>query len=126
MTDSFQASAAPGTSGLEPSFGRDAPERPLLRIAAERRGAGWVIQVGGDIDISTSPQLRCALDDAIDGSRGQVIIDLSAVDFIDISGLRVLLSAIHHAGPRDFAVTNPSATVRRLLKLTGVELPTPF
>lgn len=126
MNDGLGAGATPGTVGGAPGFGRDALQRALVQIAAEGRGAEWVIQVGGEIDICTSPQLQRALEEAIDGSRGQLIIDLSAVEFIDLSGLRVLLSVIRRAGPRDVAVTNPSLIVRRMLDLTGLELPTSF
>ncbi len=126
MSDRLRAAAPAAMAGVAPGFGRDTLKRALLQVSAEHRGARSVIHVGGEIDICTSPQLRHALEEAIDTSRGELIIDLSAVDVIDLSGIRVLLSAIRRAGARDVAVANPSRTVRRLLELTGLELPTSF
>ena len=61
-----------------------------LTLSSEQRGSSVVITVGGDLDIVTSP----ALDECLTQARAaasQVILDLSAVDFLDTSALAVIV-----------------------------------
>ena len=73
----------------------------------------------GDIDLAGGP----LLDTAILRTEGSspIVIDLAAVDFIDSSGLRSLLSASRRAQGRDTVVIlrQPSAGVMKLLSITG-------
>jgi anti-sigma B factor antagonist len=52
-----------------------------------------------------------------------VIVDLAGVEFIDSTGLSVLVRAQQQASERgvDFGVRNPRAQAHRLLSLTGLE-----
>jgi anti-sigma B factor antagonist len=61
-----------------------------LVLSSEQRGESVVISIAGDLDIVTSP----ALDDCLNqtGAVGsQVILDLSAVEFMDTSALAVIV-----------------------------------
>jgi len=61
-----------------------------LALSSEQRGSSTVVTVGGDLDIVTSP----ALDDCLTQARAagtRVILDLSAVDFMDTSALAVIV-----------------------------------
>jgi anti-sigma B factor antagonist len=61
-----------------------------LVLSSEQRGSSVIVTVGGDLDIVTSP----ALDDCLGQARAvgtQVILDLSAVDFMDTSALAVIV-----------------------------------
>jgi len=61
-----------------------------LALSSEQRGDSVVVTVGGDLDIVTSPALDDCLAQARDnGSR--VVLDLSAVDFMDTSALAVIV-----------------------------------
>ncbi len=124
MRERRGARAAPAAGGVTSSLARDAVPRDGTRIVAERTTRGCVIYVAGEIDIATAPQLQRALDEAIEASDDPVVVDLSAVEFMDGSGLRVLLSTVRRARARKFGVASPSAAVRRLLEITGIELPT--
>ena len=87
-----------------------------LAVSIDQRGT--VIAVG-DIDLAGGPLLEKAI---LQQEESQpVIIDLAAVEFIDSSGLRSLLSASRRAQGRDTSVTlrNPSSGVLRLLSITG-------
>ena len=55
--------------------------------------AGLVLTVSGELDIATAPSLRDQLTAAIDAGRYRLVIDLSAIDFLD----SVALAAIVHA-----------------------------
>jgi len=81
------------------------------------------IVASGDIDVAGGPVLEDVLlaqEQHLDAD-GSVVIDLTDVTFIDSSGLRSLLSASRRAGERSGAVVlrSPSASVRRLLEITG-------
>src|SRR4051794_25825209 len=73
----------------------------------------------GDIDLAGGPLLDTAIL-RLEAS-GPVVIDLTAVEFIDSSGLRSLLTASRRAEGRNSVVVlrNPSAGVKRLLSITG-------
>jgi anti-anti-sigma factor len=61
-----------------------------LVLSSEQRGDSVIVTVGGDLDIVTSP----ALDDCLAQARAEsshVVLDLSAVDFMDTSALAVIV-----------------------------------
>ena len=78
--------------------------------------------VRGEIDVATSDDLRARLDAAMDGADGILLIDLSGVEFIDSSGIRVLLQAHERcvASQVEFVVRDPSRSVLRVLEITGL------
>jgi anti-sigma B factor antagonist len=81
-----------------------------------------VIAVTGELDIATAPDL-CARLDANRG-RGQprMLVDLTAVDFCDSTGLRALLGAaseVRAHGGRFAIVCAAAGAVARLLDVVG-------
>jgi anti-sigma B factor antagonist len=60
------------------------------RFSAESRGDSMVITIHGDLDIVTSPQLDEYLTRA-QGTHRRIILDLGGVDFLDTSGLAVIV-----------------------------------
>src|SRR3954447_8499420 len=93
-----------------------------LEIDAAPLGDAPGVAVRGDVDVATAPALEDALADAIRESDGALAVDLSAVDFLDSSGLRVLLRARALLGREDraLAVVCPFGRVRRVFELSGV------
>ena len=75
--------------------------------------------VHGELDLGTSPQLEEAIGRAAGAKR--IDVDLSQMDFMDSSGLAVLLSARKHADAdgRELHIAGVNEHVRRLLDLTG-------
>jgi anti-sigma B factor antagonist len=57
---------------------------------------GLVLTVDGELDIATAPALRDRLNAAIEAGRHRLVIDLSALDFLD----SVALATIVHAKQR--------------------------
>jgi anti-sigma B factor antagonist len=80
------------------------------------------VAVQGEVDLSRVPALEQAVDDAIRDSEGAFVIDLCDLEFLDSSGLNVLLRARALLGreERALAVVCPPGPVRRLLEVTGV------
>jgi len=85
-------------------------------------GGVRVIAVAGELDIATAPQLCARLDATRTGRRPRLLVDLTAVDFCDSTGLRALLGAaseVRAHGGRFAIVCPPRGDVARLLEIVG-------
>lgn len=83
-------------------------------------GAGPVLVASGVIDAHTADELAVALEGR--GVGADLHLDLARVDFIDSSGLRVLVAAHHaldEAGHR-LVLDAAGEAVERLLEITGL------
>lgn len=78
-----------------------------------------MLRVTGEIDAHSAPILASAIAGA---PQTNLQLDLSGVDFIDSSGLRVLVQAHQDRDARGgvLRIVNASAVVRRLLDISGV------
>lgn len=77
------------------------------------------LAVVGEIDAHTAPVLAAAIAEC---SQDTVVVDMSDVEFVDSSGLRVLIEA-HQAADeagRAIQLARPSVPVSRLLEISGV------
>lgn len=93
-----------------------------LTVGIRRHGRVTVVEVDGEIDIASAPQLAHVLGQALIGGA-EIVINLASVDFMDVSGLRVLLNAQHQADGDGIPLmlVNVPSLVMRLVALTGVE-----
>jgi anti-sigma B factor antagonist len=80
------------------------------------------VSVAGEIDCATSPQLRQALVDVLLTKGRDTVVDLSAVSFVDASGIGVLVGVANLAicGGGRLILRHPSRAV--LLLLDHLEL----
>jgi anti-sigma B factor antagonist len=78
-----------------------------------------VIEVGGEIHVTTAPELSHVLNTAIDAGRTRLVLDLGGVMFIDSTGLAVLLNALRRVDALALVCTNP--TVLRLFEITKLD-----
>jgi anti-sigma B factor antagonist len=109
-------------------------ERPLTSEAAidvhraaafridEEKGheGGVVLAPHGDLDLKVAPELQDRIAAAIEDGANAVVIDLSAVTFIDSMGLGVLIGAAHRLEPRGgrLRLVVPAPQLRRIFELT--------
>jgi anti-sigma B factor antagonist len=84
-----------------------------------------VVQVTGDIDLTSAPWLQERLMRLLPASGDRLLVDLSGVSFIDCAGLRMLLGTCRTAGQQDRSVSYIAVSnhVRRLAELTGQAIP---
>jgi anti-sigma B factor antagonist len=83
----------------------------------------FLVTAAGALDLLTAPQLADALQPLLDTGGRTVLVDLSAVTFLDSTGLTCLIAAYRttrNTGAR-LALIAPSPPVRRMLDLTGVD-----
>ena len=90
---------------------------------ADAEGGAHVVELQGEIHVTTAPRLAEHLTSAIERGKTAIVLDMGGVEFIDSTGLTVLLNALRLAGQRDgrlaLVCTNP--TVLRLFQITGLE-----
>jgi anti-anti-sigma factor len=79
------------------------------------------VTISGEIDIATSRAMRDAL--ATGPGPAHLEVDLSAVTFMDASGIGVLLAARQQAvdGGGSLTLRAPSVAVRRLTGVLGLD-----
>jgi anti-sigma B factor antagonist len=93
-----------------------------LELDGAALGEAPGLAVRGEVDAATAPALEERLEAAIRESVGSFVLDLSAVDFLDSAGLRVLLRARGLLGREDrsLVVISPHGPVRRVFELSGL------
>jgi len=65
-----------------------------LKTSIDHRGNAAVIHVSGEVDMSTSPDLRKVLQTEVGDKAAKIIVDLSGVTYIDSSGLATLVECL--------------------------------
>src|SRR5437764_294405 len=75
----------------------------------------------GELDLATVAQLAGQIDELRAASFKRVVLDLSRLEFMDSSGLHLLveLDRRAHTGGQEFAVIPGPPTIQRLFELTG-------
>jgi anti-sigma B factor antagonist len=89
--------------------------------AQDERGI-CIIKARGDIDIATAPKLEAAINAAIESTPKSVLLDLSNVEFLDSSGIRVLVEAQRRLDENGvgFAIDGMSPALTRVFEVSGV------
>ncbi|TML20611.1 MAG: STAS domain-containing protein [Actinobacteria bacterium] len=81
-----------------------------------------VLEVGGEIDVYTAPQLRERLISLVEGGDRHVIVDLARVEFLDSTGLGVLVGGLKrvraHDGSLDLVCTQER--ILKIFRITGL------
>ncbi|WP_433536846.1 STAS domain-containing protein [Micromonospora sp. CA-249363] len=92
-------------------------------LATRRGRVGTVVEVAGDLDMSTTPQLRDGLLEVVESGARVVVVDLAAVGFMDSSGLGALVVAYKAMRARDgwLGLAGVQPPVRKVLSITSVD-----
>lgn len=97
----------------------------VLRISHRQTGAAHVVEVVGEIDAGTAPELRRELAaESVDTTTAElVVVDLSEVGFIDSAGLTILAGLHRRSRQRGVSVkvVTKQYAVRRALNITGLD-----
>ena len=100
------------------------PVVPHFELAEESSAEGaHVIRVRGEIHVSTAPEFTQRLSAAIESGKTAMVLDMSGVEFIDSTGLSVLLNGLRLVtqmhGRMAIVCANP--TVLRLFEITSLD-----
>lgn len=96
----------------------DFPDHDALTVDARNEDGTAVIRLAGDLDMTSIDQARAAIDTALAGNPGRVVLDASALNYTDSSGIALLVQVTRTA--QQVQVRNPSPIVRQLIELTGL------
>src|ERR1700759_5030092 len=104
------------TSRLVPSV------KNQFQVEVRRNGAAAVVAVSGELDLASGPELEAELDQLTGPEVQPVVIDLRALDFMDSTGLSILVRAHQRLAGEgcEMGLVKGSQQVQRLLDLTGV------
>jgi anti-anti-sigma factor len=95
----------------------------VLDFSVETRNAGpcAIVEVAGELDIATAPQLVAALNQATATGAERIVVDLLGTTFIDSSGLTTLFRAHkeHSDGQFSLVCAAENFEVRRVMDLMG-------
>ena len=85
-------------------------------------GDDRIVAAQGELDLHTAPRLAEALTPHVEAGT-RVIADLTAVTFMDSSGVAVLVNALARARQTgaELVVVAPEPRVRRVLAITGLD-----
>jgi anti-anti-sigma factor len=93
-----------------------------MEIQSEQHQQTLVISLAGSFDVLTAGQVQRTIGTQFDGGQQQVVLDLSRVDFMSSSGVRVLLSMVKKGrelgGDLRLAAAQPGA--QRTLEISGL------
>ena len=94
------------------------------QVTYEVRENTLIVRVGGEIDHHSAVLVRTGIDQRIAAERpARVMLELSAVDFMDSSGLGLIMGrfALVKQYGGTLAVLDPSPAVVKIMKLAGME-----
>ena len=95
-----------------------------MDIVIDSRPEGdWsVIEVKGEVDVYTAPKLREKIVDLVNQGSTQLIVDLEGVEFLDSTGLGVLVGGLKrvksHDGTLALVCTKPK--ILKVFSITGL------
>ena len=93
-----------------------------LSLSTHTVGEHTVLEVGGEVDVYTAPRLRERLIELVEGGARHVVVDLSRVEFLDSTGLGVLVGGLKRARSHDGALRLVCAQekILKVFRITGL------
>ena len=94
-----------------------------LVLESEDRGDWTVLSIKGEVDLYTAPRLKERLADLTGSGRNRLAIDLEQVEFMDSTGLGVLIGALKRCKEAGgtLALVAPREPVVKVLAITGLD-----
>ena len=95
-----------------------------MKIITAQKDRTLIVRITGDIDHHSAQTIRTEADTEMEKNRPErMILDLTETEFMDSSGLGLILGRMRKAEERGirFQLLNPSDQVMKILRLSGVE-----
>ncbi|MGA8099343.1 MAG: STAS domain-containing protein [Candidatus Cybelea sp.] len=93
-----------------------------IDLKTEGGGETLIFKLRGSLDLATAPTIRAGLAEATEKGSQRLIVDLTQLEFLDSTGLGVLIGAhrraAEHGGSFRLIVTD--GPILRLLNITGL------
>jgi anti-sigma B factor antagonist len=85
---------------------------------------GWtVVTIYGELDVASAPALRERLIGLVNEGSAHLVLDLEGLDFLDSTGLGVIISALKRARTNDgdLRLVCTQSRIRRLFEITALD-----
>jgi anti-sigma B factor antagonist len=94
-----------------------------LLLQTKEAGPWTVIEVSGEVDLYSAPRLKELVRDLAASGRGRIAVELQGVEFMDSTGLGVLISGLKRCRETGgtLALVAPTEPVRKVLSITGLD-----
>ncbi|MFA6282193.1 MAG: STAS domain-containing protein [Candidatus Omnitrophota bacterium] len=91
-----------------------------MNIKTESKNDITICRIDGDININTSPQLRKAFEEFVQKNIKKIIVDFSAVKYIDSSGLATFIELLQRLKKTGgcFRICNMDQKVKNVFEVT--------
>ncbi len=96
----------------------------LARTESEDRGGVRIVRVSGEIDLSNAQQVMDAIGAAVPEGTSPLVVDLSATDYMDSSGITMLFRLAERMSfgrQKLRLVVPPDAPIRAVITLTNLQ-----
>jgi len=93
-----------------------------LEVSTRDIGEYTVIKLKGEVDIYTAPSLRETIIDSVERGRYKVAVDLDEVNFLDSTGLGVLVGGLKRVKQHDgeLGIICNQESILRIFRITGL------
>jgi anti-anti-sigma factor len=99
----------------------------ILALRTERQGDAHVIALIGELDLDGAPRLEEELLRVEATDATSIVVDLRELDFIDSTGLRMLIMAADRSQSNDrFTILRGPKQVHRVFEITNLVDRLPF
>ena len=100
---------------------------PRFDVSVERAGNTAIVRLAGELDLATAPELTDVLH-GLEPRYKRVILDLTGLEFIDSTGLRLAVTEYDRATMDgfEFVIAGAAGAVLKVLRLTGLDVTLPL
>jgi anti-sigma B factor antagonist len=94
-----------------------------LRVETRNPRPGMaIIALIGEVDVYTSPRVKQEIVNLLNGDTTRIIVDLTAVEYLDSTGLGVLIGGLKRARERDgdLKLICDNVRILRIFEITGL------
>jgi anti-sigma B factor antagonist len=93
-----------------------------LDVEVGTAGGASLLTLRGEIDVYTAPRLRQAIIDVVDGGATSIVVDMEKVDFLDSTGLGVLVGGLKRVRLKEgtLAIVTTQDKLLKIFDITGL------
>lgn len=94
-----------------------------LDISTQRVGQACIVVLKGEVDVYTSPRLKQELVEAVDAGCVNMVVDLRRLEFIDSSGLGVLVGGLRRVKEKGgtLRLVCDKESILKVFRITGLD-----
>jgi anti-sigma B factor antagonist len=108
---------------MPPAGGQGEPNLNLTMHTRTPNETTCILAIEGEVDVYTSPQLKQDIIELAEKGIKHLIINLSEVEYLDSTGLGVLIGGLKRLRENDgnMALVGPGMRISRIFEITGLD-----